>query len=256
MINNKFGFQNLAKKSFAVITAALSVFSNTKGEVPNNNNHELENDKNILIENAHKNVLKPKLVLKLNVMSPSNSFILMHSSHSSHRSHSSHSSHSSHYSSSYSSGRSYTPPSTPTYIPSSSGTSSSVGTTKSTSGKTSNAGSSVTGATPFYNSRTPPASSLDKTTGSGNIASSGDSSNLKLGDRILFKGCEGRDVEMLQRLLMALKKDMFITGYFGLQTETIVIRFQQENELRPDGKVDAKTLNLLRIKTNGTSAKK
>lgn len=256
MTNNKFGFQNLAKKSFAVITAALSVFSNTKGEAPNNNNHELENDKSILIENAHKNVLKPKLVLKLNVMNPSNSLILMHTSHSSHRSHSSHSSHSSHYSSSYSSGRSYTPPPAPTYIPSSPGTSGSGSTVESTTGTNSNRRSSGASATPFYNSRTIPVSSTDKTIGTENIVSTGDSSNLKLGDRILFKGCEGKDVEMLQRLLMVLKKDMFITGYFGLQTETIIIRFQQENELRPDGKVDAKTLNLLRNKTNENSAKK
>ncbi|MGF6850155.1 hypothetical protein QFZ51_005390 [Chitinophaga sp. W3I9] len=253
MINNKFGFQNLAKKSLAVVTAALSVFSHTKAEVPNNTNHEIENDKNIPVENTHKNVLKPKLVLKLNIMDPSNSLVSMHSSHSSHRSHSSHSSHSSHYSSSYSSGSSYTPSPTPVYVPassSSSGHSTSGGTVKSTPGTNSTGKSS--GATPFYNPGAARISPSNRTTDAVHVA---DSSSLKLGDRVLFKGCEGKDVEVLQRILMTLKKDMFITGYFGLQTEAIIIHFQQENELRPDGKVDAKTLNVLRNKANEISTR-
>ncbi|GEP89945.1 hypothetical protein CTE07_15900 [Chitinophaga terrae (ex Kim and Jung 2007)] len=79
--------------------------------------------------------------------------------------------------------------------------------------------------------------------------------HLKLGDRALFKGCEGTDVEALQKILMAFKKDMYVTGYFGAQTEIIIIKFQQDNELRPNGIVDHKTLQALINKSNGSSPK-
>lgn len=256
MNKDKFGFQNLAKRGLAVITAALSTFSQTKAEIPINSDYSVDKDKSINYENLHKNVLKPKLVLKLNVANPASSFVLMHSSHSSHRSHSSHSSHSSHYSSSYSSGSSYTPSPTPTYIPSSPTTNTpSSGSTVRASSSSNNA-SRVTGTTAnsFYNQGVTPSPRATSAKVENTTAVT-DSQHLKLGDRSLFKGCEGADVEMLQRLLMTFKKDMFVTGYFGLQTEIIVIKFQQDNELRPNGIVDHKTLNALINKVNGNSIK-
>ncbi|WP_414647136.1 peptidoglycan-binding domain-containing protein [Chitinophaga sp.] len=48
---------------------------------------------------------------------------------------------------------------------------------------------------------------------------------------------------------------MFVTGYFGVQTEQIVIKFQQDNELRPNGVVDSKTLNAIRARINGNSSR-
>jgi hypothetical protein len=246
MNKDKFGFQNLAKKGLAVITAALSTLSHSKAEVLPTN-HELNNDKNISYESIHKNVLKPRLVLKLNVSNPEKSFVLMHSSHSSHRSHSSHSSHSSHYSSSYSSGRSYSTPVTPTYSPSGGGiTPASVNTAKKV------APGSSGSTNPNVNTKTNVSSFYNRNTKSTPIA---DSQHLKLGDRPLYKGCEGTDVEALQKILMKIKKNMFVTGYFGIQTEIIIIKFQQDNELRPNGIVDRKTLNALIKRTDGSSSK-
>ena len=46
MNKEKFGFQNLAKKGLAVITAALSTFSQTKAAVPHTN-YESDDNKNI-----------------------------------------------------------------------------------------------------------------------------------------------------------------------------------------------------------------
>ncbi|MBS0027488.1 peptidoglycan-binding domain-containing protein [Chitinophaga sp. 22321] len=254
MSKDKFGFQNLAKKSLAVIAAALSAFSQTKAEVFVNNLAS-DNDNNINYENIHKNVTKPKLVLKLNVANPENSFVLMHSSHSSHRSHSSHSSHSSHYSSSYSSGSSYTPAARSSYTqPSPSDNSSSSESPLKTSSITNTAGrnSGVSTGNSFYNRNTASSPTSNKL---GNLSAIADSQHLKLGDRQLSKGCEGADVEMLQKILMTFKKDMYVTGYFGLQTEIIIIKFQQDNELRPNGIVDSKTLHALINKINGNSPK-
>lgn len=69
---------------------------------------------------------------------------------------------------------------------------------------------------------------------------------MKLGERILKKGCEGKDVEELQRLLVVVKKDIIITGYFGNQTENVVMKFQEMNELKPDGIVNEKTLTAIK----------
>ncbi|HVI43753.1 MAG TPA: hypothetical protein VM802_02735, partial [Chitinophaga sp.] len=189
MSRNKFGFQQLARKSLAVITAAIS--SITSGNAAPVHPHiSIENDKDFNIENSHRNVLKPKLVLKLNMTDPANSLVLMHSSHSSHRSHSSHSSHSSHYSSSYSSGgSSYTPAaaSTPSYLP----LASPAPSTRS---------SNSTPAT-RSSSSTPSSGAVYNLSNTNNQSTRGpiDSSQLDLGSRILYKGCEGRDVEQLQK---------------------------------------------------------
>lgn len=72
-----------------------------------------------------------------------------------------------------------------------------------------------------------------------------------LGSRVLYKGCRGSDVKELQRLLFALNYRLLITGYFGDQTETAVIKFQKDNELEPNGKVDAETLRAIQDKGNG-----
>ncbi|GEP96119.1 hypothetical protein CCY01nite_23790 [Chitinophaga cymbidii] len=80
-----------------------------------------------------------------------------------------------------------------------------------------------------------------------------DSTSFELGDRDLLKGCEGKDVEQLQKLLIVVKKDIIITGYFGNQTEGIVIKFQELNELRPNGVVDKKTLDAIKRKAYGLS---
>jgi len=67
----------------------------------------------------------------------------------------------------------------------------------------------------------------------------------------MYKGCKGTDVKELQRLLVALKYTLIITGYFGDQTEIAVIKFQKANELSPDGKVDSQTLQMIQDKSNG-----
>jgi hypothetical protein len=68
----------------------------------------------------------------------------------------------------------------------------------------------------------------------------------ELGTRILKFACAGEDVAELQKLLAAKKYDVFITGYFGAKTEQAVIKFQNEHDIRPDGKVDELTLKMLR----------
>ncbi|KFF27392.1 hypothetical protein IW16_09215 [Chryseobacterium vrystaatense] len=69
-----------------------------------------------------------------------------------------------------------------------------------------------------------------------------------LGSRILFKGLEGSDVEELQKKLKKLGYDIIVSGYFGDKTEKAVINFQQNNELKPDGRVGSKTIEIINIK--------
>ncbi len=232
MSKGKTGLLNLAKKSFAVITAAFSTLSQVKADIPASH-HSIDENKDLNFSESYRNVLKPKLILKLNIANPENSLVLMHRSHSSH---SSHRSHSSHYSSSYGSQRTYAPTPSSTYTPSSSAISSPK---KNPSNKT-------TTIQPLY---TKPGNNSPLNTGADQkSASSLDSNNMILGERILKKGCEGKDVEELQRLLVKVKKDIIITGYFGNQTESIVMRFQEMNELKPDGIVNAQTLTAIKNK--------
>ena len=180
-----------------------------------------------------------KLVLKLNMVNPNAGHMLsMHSSHSSHRSHSSHSSHSSHYSSSYSSGssRSYSAPASTYTTPtrSSAPTSTSVYSSFSSNKNTRKASTKTKDntITSLYNT------SYD-TEQVETYAAYG------LGDRELYKGCQGIDVERLQKILQVLGYDIIVSEYFGDKTEKAIIKFQKDNELRPDGRVGAKTLSAI-----------
>lgn len=65
---------------------------------------------------------------------------------------------------------------------------------------------------------------------------------------MLFKGCEGKDVEKLQEILKQLGYDVIVSEYFGGKTELAVKKFQEENELKPDGRVGAKTLQIMQDK--------
>lgn len=69
-----------------------------------------------------------------------------------------------------------------------------------------------------------------------------------LGSRLLFNGCEGTDVKELQEILLALKYDVVVSGYFGDKTSEAVKKFQKAHELKPTATVDDKTLTALRKK--------
>lgn len=87
------GFLNLAKKSFAVISTSLGILSGEEAKAfqqPVEINNGLDN---LNIETFQKRFLKPKLVLKINADDPGNYLLAQHSSHSSHSSHRSHASH-------------------------------------------------------------------------------------------------------------------------------------------------------------------
>jgi len=58
------------------------------------------------------------------------------------------------------------------------------------------------------------------------------------------------DVEYLQNLLVAAGYITPTTGYFGDKTDAAVKKFQQENELKPDGKVGEKTHQILKDKVD------
>lgn len=68
--------------------------------------------------------------------------------------------------------------------------------------------------------------------------------------RELYKGCEGKDVEYLQEILQKLGNGIPVSGYFGVQTEEAVLKFQLHNELKPNGRVDQKTFNALKKKAD------
>jgi hypothetical protein len=231
--NEKLGFLKLARKSFAVLTAAFSaLFNNQTKALPAVLYNEVGN-KNLNYENFQKRILKPKLVLKLNIDKPENNLLVMHTSHSSHSSHSSHASytpspgHSSHssHSSHISSSPSYTPSST-----------SSNPTDESTPSHSS-------GKIPAYKPTTP-TKTIPTTTNSGKTTHR----YYPLGSRTINKGFEGTDVEETQRLLLNLGYDVVVTGYFGDKTEQALKKFQNENELKPDGKLGNQTLIILQRK--------
>ena len=58
-------------------------------------------------------------------------------------------------------------------------------------------------------------------------------------------GDSGDTVRKIQERLVELKYMSGVTGYFGEHTETAVKRFQNQNGLKADGKVGAKTMEVL-----------
>lgn len=230
----KIGLLSLAKKTFAVISASLSTLA-ANGAKPVDNIKTAESNSNSIEELILKKELKPQFMLRLN-SNLEKSLLFMHTSHSSHSSHRSHSSHSSHYSSS----SSYSPPAstrtvTPLYTPPAPRpTPSTVSRVKSTtrSGSIMSATSSKSSYTGTY---TIPPSTLEI---------------LGYHYRDLFKGCEGMDVEYLQKLLKEMGYDTPTTGYFGKKTEKAVKEFQDQNELKPNGIVNEKTHSILKAKVD------
>lgn len=216
MNDSKFGFQSLLRKSLAVITATFSTLSanSTPATIAS---YEPDRNADSHSEEAHRNVLKPKLVLKLNMANPENSLVLMHTSHRSH------SSHSSHYSSSYSSGssRSSSYYSSPGY---SSGSSSSSTKTK---GRVKRNKSNYSTSTGFVSST--------------NVTSA--SANVKR--RTLKRGSTGEDVTRLQELLVNYIAAGDSTGVFGDHTKAAVISFQKAHHLKANGVVGSKTWKVL-----------
>jgi His-Xaa-Ser repeat protein HxsA len=112
---HKKGFFARSKKSLSIITASIAVMAHSNASAAPVSNYE-SNDVTGS-ETSSKRILKPKLVLKLNVNNPELSRVSMHASHSSHASHASHASSSPSYTPS-----TYTPPPpaptpAPTYTP-------------------------------------------------------------------------------------------------------------------------------------------
>jgi His-Xaa-Ser repeat protein HxsA len=100
----KKGWFNLSKRSLSVMAASVAVLvGNQINAKPIIETTVFEGDAS---ETAVKKLLKPKLVLKLNMSNPSRSLVSMHTSHASHSSHASHASHAS-----------SSPSYTPTYSP-------------------------------------------------------------------------------------------------------------------------------------------
>lgn len=241
------GLAFLSSKVAAVIAATIGSLMHVKSDAQIQPSQPPANDSTISYEDYQKKILKRQLVLKLNLDNPDNSLLAFHRSHSSHSSHSSHysssssghsshsshSSHASHYSGSTDPSGSYTPSYTPTYS-----------SPRTTTPHTTTPHTTTPQHTPSTNGGTGVSGVYSGTT-------TGTADIYLLGSRILYKGCRGSDVKELQRLLFALNYRLLITGYFGDQTETAVIKFQKENELQPNGKVDSETLGAIQSKKNG-----
>lgn len=243
-MSNFKGLKNLMNKSLSVAVAAISSIQTMHAkalELPEMN----END---FTDSVSAEKLKPKLVLKLNISNPEAHMLLLHRSHSSHSSHSSHRSHSSHYSSSsYSSGSStgYSTPTTSSavYTPTSTTSSSSSG------NRTSRTSNSSTSSNIYGPVNKPTTSSNEvNTLYNTNSEKSKTTIIMFLGDRELYKGCQGTDVEELQKILAKLGYDIIFSEYFGDKTEKAVIQFQKDNELKPDGRVYGRTLTAIKRK--------
>lgn len=69
-----------------------------------------------------------------------------------------------------------------------------------------------------------------------------------LGSRLLYKGCEGTDVQEVQTMLLNLGYDISVTGYYDDRTVEIVTKYQRDKGLYPDGKVGNNTLGSLKSK--------
>jgi len=227
----KKGFLSLARKSLSVIAASLAALTHNEAQAkPDLPATDESNASNISVESFNKRILRPKLVLKLNISSPENSIVAMHTSHSSHSSHSSHmssstsghyshSSHSSHYSSS----PSYTP--STSYTPSSSYTPSAKAYTS-----------------PVY--KFPEVHKAPAIKHKTNIYSDPAVVDTTL-RRELYRGCKGADVKQMQLFLGAKGYSNSEDGIFDLQTELQVKRFQAANGLTADGRVGKLTFDAL-----------
>lgn len=60
--------------------------------------------------------------------------------------------------------------------------------------------------------------------------------------RELYRGCEGDDVRLLQKLLKDLGYSVGVDGTFGQKTKDAVVRFQQNNGLKGDGIAGTRTI--------------
>jgi His-Xaa-Ser repeat protein HxsA len=211
------GLINLTRKTFAIITSSVAALTNTQAKpttiIPNP-----DNSSEISKEEFKKLTFTPKLILRLNKTNPNSPLFFLHTSHSSHASHASHASH-------YSSSPSYSPP----YVP-------------------------PTNSTPYVPPPTYPTGEKPYSKSNSNSSSLSkyyyDTSLIINPNlfRTLYKSCEGRDVEKIQNLLIILGYDNLNTGYFGEKTELAVIKFQIENELKPDGRVTYKVYLAMRNK--------
>lgn len=220
------GIKRLSAKALAVITAALSAIgSNAAGEeaaITTATGNDLTDG--AMSERAK--ILKPQLVLKLNIAGNGH-LTVMHTSHRSHSSHSSHSSGSSsgHYSHSSHSSHTSHYSASPTYTPSN--------TVPYSAPK-------PTVITPKKEYTMPRAPSVSPNSG---ITFSKSLEDYKQGlpDRLLQKGCKGKDVEALQSMLLQLGYDIVVNGFFGDKTEAAVRKFQKDHLISADGKVGRQT---------------
>lgn len=233
----KSGFINLAKKTMAVITGSISVLAGVKAKATETVIAAIPDATSISVN--FKKELKPQFTLRLN-SNLERSMLFMHvshSSHSSHRSHASHASHASHYSGS----PTYSPPAPVRPAPPATPASTTTTTTTTTR----------TATLPVKRSETIRSTIKTSGTYSGTSGLSISAVDV-LGYyyRELYKGCEGFDVEYLQQLLVAAGYTTPTTGYFGDKTEAAVLKFQKENELKPDGKVKEKTYTYLKNKVD------
>ena len=76
-----------------------------------------------------------------------------------------------------------------------------------------------------------------------------DTTDYIFGDRVLKNGCEGSDVETLQRLLIENGYscgNYGIDGEFGDMTEMAVRKFQSDHQLEVNGIVDKQTISILK----------
>jgi hypothetical protein len=215
---DKFGIWNLAAKSFAVLSASLSALASSEAKAMPLTSNFINIDKNLSYNSVQKRVLKPKLILKLNIENPEKSYASMHTSHSSHASHASyspppgHASHSSHMSSS------------PSYAPS-------------------NPAPAYTPQIPVYTPNEPSNTSKENLILDENVLDV-----YSLGSRVLYKGCKGTDVKELQIILIKLGYQVSPSGSFDKNTESAVKKFQYINQLKVDGKVGSTTLIILQSK--------
>ncbi len=209
------GFLKLARRSFAVVVAIMGGFIHNESDAFSHSVNADDGYKNLSYETFQKRILKSKLVLKINPRNASTYNLAQHASHSSHSSHASH--YSSSQSSHYSSSSTYVPPAQ-------------LDTSSSSS------------------SRVPEHVPSKKTGSPFSDTSTTKILQHNLGSRSLSKGSEGMDVQELQQMLLKLGYDVIVTGYYGDKTEQAIMKFQKENELKPNGKMTKATLTTLRKK--------
>jgi hypothetical protein len=220
MSDKKYGFIKLAQKSLTVLTAFIAVVHGKSEAFPHK--IELDDDNKWDYRRFQDQILKRKLVLKLNIGDATSSKLSWHASHSSHSSHSSHyssSMRSGHYSHSSHASHSSHYSSSPSYAP-----------YKSSSPKVDAIHNNAIMKLPRSQNA------------NGIVGQTPDS----LGSRILYKGCRGSDVEELQRILVFIKYNLRVTGYFDEVTERIIKDFQRKSSLEIDGIVGKETLIYLK----------